>query len=90
MTISTILFPDICAKAYLLESTAGIAAFPGSDIPNASTIEPIVDAVPIVIQFPFERLIEISALIKSSSVIMPAFKSASSFQTPVPEPIVSP
>ena len=51
---------------------------------------PMVDAVPIVIQFPFDLLIEISASIKSSSVINPAFRSASNFQTPVPEPIVSP
>ena len=80
----------MCANAYLLESTAGIAALCGKDIPSASTILPIVDAVPIVIQLPLDRLIEISASTKSSSVINPAVKSASSFHTPVPDPIISP
>ncbi len=37
------------------ESTAGIAAFVGRAIPSDSTIDAIVDAVPIVMQCPAER-----------------------------------
>ena len=36
--------------------TAGIAALPGSDMPSASTMLAIVEAVPIVMQWPFRAV----------------------------------
>ena len=42
--------PVIRASTLRRESTAGIAALVGSPMPSASTIDAIVDAVPIVMQ----------------------------------------
>src|SRR5262249_19046535 len=53
--ISTARRPDSSASASRRESGAGIAALPGSVIPSASTIDAIVDAVPITMQWPDER-----------------------------------
>src|SRR6478609_4257120 len=52
--------------------TAGIAAVPGSDIPSASAMQAMVDAVPITAQVPAvtARLFSISPI--SSDVISPA------------------
>src|SRR2546427_669913 len=44
--------PDLRAGAFLRASTAGIAALPGMPTPSASTIEAIVEAVPMVMQWP--------------------------------------
>ena len=49
-TISTMRRPAIRASSRRRESTAGIAAFVGNPMPSASTIDAIVDAVPIVMQ----------------------------------------
>ena len=46
----------------------------------------MVDAVPIVMQCPFDRAMHPSAMWHSSTVIRPAFISASNFHTCVPEP----
>ena len=80
-------FPVICARAILLASTAGIAAFVGKLKPIPSTKLAIVDAVPIVMQTPDERLIPVSADIKSCKDISPALTSSEKRQTSVPEPI---
>ena len=61
--------PDSCAMVRRRESTAGMAAFPDSAIPSASAIDAIVEAVPIVLHDPAERLIDASASKKSSAVI---------------------
>ena len=42
--------PAMRASTLRRESTAGIAAFVGKPMPSASTIDAIVDAVPIVMQ----------------------------------------
>src|SRR3954469_24608137 len=46
----------------------------------------IVDAVPIVMQWPFERLMHDSAATNSSCDIFPARTSSDICHTPVPEP----
>ena len=49
-TISTILLPLNCAITFFLASTAGIVAAPGNVNPNASTMQAMVEAVPMLIQ----------------------------------------
>ena len=51
---------------------------------------PCVDAVPIVLQVPTDRLIAASASRNSSIAMRPAFNSSCSRQTAVPEPMISP
>src|SRR5690242_21698611 len=50
----------------------------------------IVYAVPIVMQWPFERCMHDSAAVNSSCDIFPARTSSDICQTPVPEPICLP
>ena len=52
-------------------------------------MEAMVEAVPMVMQWPTERDMQASASMKSASVISPALTMASNFQTWVPEPICS-
>ena len=89
-TISTIRRPDMCAKTPRRESTAGIAALCGSDRPRASTIDAMVEAVPMVMQCPAERDIQDSASLNSIWVIVPAFTSSLNCQTSVPDPMSPP
>ncbi len=56
-------------------------------MPSASTIEAIVDAVPMVMQWPGERDMAASASLKSSIDILPARTSSENCQTAVPEPM---
>src|SRR4030095_13614550 len=63
-----------------------MAALPGSATPSASTILAIVDAVPIVMQWPFERCMHDSAELNCSGAIRPARTSSDIFQTDVPDP----
>jgi hypothetical protein len=56
-------------------------------MPSASTIDAIVDAVPIVMQWPAERDMQDSASIMSPSVISPVFSISVNFHTCVPEPM---
>ena len=56
----------------------------------ASTIEAMVEAVPMVMQTPLERLMPDSAAIKSLSVMSPARTASENFHTSVPEPISLP
>src|SRR6187549_4272630 len=67
-----------------------MAALPGSETPSASTILAIVDAVPMVMQCPFERCMQDSAAVNSSCDIFPARTSSDICQTPVPDPICLP
>ena len=62
-------------------------AQPGSVSPSASASEVIVEAVPITMQWPAERDIQLSISTNCSSVILPARRSSSKRQTSVPEPI---
>ena len=58
--------PAMRARTLRRASTAGKAALPGSPMPSASTIEAIVEAVPIVMQWPCERCMQLSASKNSS------------------------
>src|SRR6266850_519673 len=69
LTRSTMRRPAMRARRYLRASTAGIAALPGMPTPSASIIDAIVDAVPIVMQWPWERCMQDSASWNSSSEI---------------------
>ncbi len=63
-----------------------MAALPGSDMPSDSTMQAIVEAVPIVMQLPLERCMHDSDATNSSIVIVPARTISDIIQTPVPEP----
>ena len=67
-TISTMRRPAMRASTRRRESTAGIAALVGSPMPSASTIDAIVDAVPIVMQWPAERDMHDSTSTMSASL----------------------
>ncbi len=69
------------------ESGAGIAAFCGRLIPSASTWVAIVEAVPITLQTPVERLMPVCASMKLSRLIRPARISSLKRQTSVPDPM---
>ena len=68
------------------ESAAGIDAAPGSVKPIASAAEVIVDAVPMVMQWPGERAMPSSISLHCASVMLPARFSAQYFQTSEPLP----
>ena len=85
-TISTMRRPERWASRMRRASTAGIAAFSGSDMPSASTMLAIVDAVPIVMQLPRERCMQASASVKSALLSVPARTISDISITPVPEP----
>jgi len=89
-TISTMRRPARCASTCRRASTAGIAALCGRPMPSDSTIDAIVDAVPIVMQWPRERFMHDSASMNSCWLIVPARTSSDICQTPVPEPSVRP
>ena len=69
---------------------AGIAAQPGSERPSASATAFIVDAVPIVLQWPAEGADAHAASRNCSSVISPAASLRRLRQITVPEPTSSP
>ena len=56
-------------------------------MPRASTMHAMVEAVPIVIQWPAERDMQDSASAKSSQLMFPARTSSLICQTLVPDPI---
>ena len=89
-TISTIRRPLCAPITACRESAAGIDAAPGSVTPSASAALVIVDAVPIVMQWPGERAMPFSISCQSSSVIAPARRSAQYFHVSDPEPSVVP
>src|SRR3984957_17097085 len=63
-----------------------MAAFSGRLTPSASTMLAMLDAVPMVMQCPFERFIQLSASKNSLSGISPALTFSIILKTPVPEP----
>ena len=65
-TMSTIRAPEYCANTLRLLSAAGIAALEGSVNPNDSTIQAIVEAVPITAQCPALLHIQASATVNCS------------------------
>ncbi len=90
LTICTMRRPVSCAITLRRLSTPGMAALPESAMPSASAMEAMVEAVPIVLQVPEERLIDASASRNSSCVISPAFTISENFHRCVPEPTRSP
>ena len=69
-TSSTMRRPAIWASTPRRESTAGMAALSGMPMPSASTMLAMVEAVPMVMQLPAERLCPCSAAMKSSTVML--------------------
>ena len=68
---------------------AGMLEAPGRQNPNASAMAPIVEAVPIVMQWPGERPIAFSNFVQSSSQRLPAHRSAQNPHTELPLPSAS-
>ena len=85
--MSTMRRPVSCACSLRRASTAGMAALPGKVTPSASTMLAMVDAVPMVMQWPAERDMHASACLNSFEVMRPARTSSENFHTSVPEPI---
>src|ERR1700678_631348 len=67
-----------------------MAAQPGRLIPSASASEFIVDAVPIVLQWPAEGADEATSSIKVRVSISPRARSSRACHKMVPEPVRSP
>ena len=88
--MSTMRRPVAVAICACRESGAGIDAAPGSVRPSASAALVIVEAVPIVMQWPGERAMPSSISRQSSSVMLPARSSAQYFHTSLPLPRNSP
>ena len=84
--MSTMRLPVRVAICAWRESGAGIEAAPGSVSPSASIAEVMVDAVPIVMQWPGERAMPSSTPCHSASVMLPARSSAQYFQVSLPLP----
>ena len=82
----TIRSPASCDMRTCAESAAGIDEAPGSVSPIASTTEVIVEAVPIVLQVPTERVMRASRSTQSSWVILPARSSSQYLRVWVPAP----
>ena len=86
LTKSTMRLPAIRASTLRLPSTAGYAALPGRPRPSASTMLAIVDAVPMVMQCPWLRCMQLSASKNSSNLSVPARTCSLMLHTPVPLP----
>src|SRR5262245_48887607 len=80
-TISTARRPLAVAIRACAESAAGIDDAPGSMSPSASTAAVIVDAVPIVMQVPYDRAIPSSISRQLHSSRVPARRSDQYFHT---------
>ncbi len=88
--MSTIRRPLAAAIRLCAESTAGIDAAPGRVIPSTSAADVIVEAVPIVMQWPGERASPSSISAHSASPSLPARFSSQYFHRSLPLPRVSP
>ena len=75
-TISTIRRPQAAAMRLWFASTAGIDEAPVSVMPSASTAAVIVEAVPIVMQWPCERAMPSSSSRQAHSPSSPAWRSS--------------
>ena len=71
-------------------SAAGIEDAPASVTPSASAAAVMVDAVPIVMQWPGERAMRSSTSSRSASESVPARRSSHSRQTSEPLPSACP
>ena len=80
-TIATMRLPASCAISKRRASTAGQVADPESCMPRASATLAIVDAVPMVMQWPADRAMQPSATWQSASDMRPAATSASNAHT---------
>ncbi len=89
-TISTASRPVSCECSSKRLSAAGVPARPGHTMPSASASSPIVEAVPMVLQWPRLRIIDDSDSRNSLSVRLPARTSSESRQTSVPQPSARP
>src|ERR1700743_123004 len=89
-TMSTMRAPQADAMRTCAESAAGIDEAPVSVRPMASTIEVMVDAVPMVLQVPMERVMLDSSSMRSSGVIFPSRYSSQYFLVCVPAPALTP
>src|SRR5580698_5818572 len=89
-TISTMRAPHADAMRTCAESAAGIDEAPVSDSPIASTMAVIVEAVPMVLQVPMERVMLDSSSIRSSPLIFPSRYSSQYFLVCVPAPVLTP
>ena len=89
-TISTASRPVSWAPSSSRLSGAGVPAIPGIVVPSASATQAIVEAVPIVLQWPLLRIIEDSDVRNASSDSVPARTSSLSRQTSVPQPSAAP
>src|SRR4030095_9414784 len=85
-TISTTRRPQLLAIRQGLASTAGIEEAPDKVNPSVSAIAVMVEAVPIVMQWPGLRAMPSSISDHSQSLMLPAFFSAQYFQTSLPLP----
>ena len=85
-TSSTISRPVSWACSARRLSGAGVPAMPGSVMPSASAMQAIVEAVPMVLQWPLLRIIADSDVRNASWDRVPARTSSLSRQTPVPQP----
>jgi hypothetical protein len=89
-TSSTMRMPACSDSTARRLSTAGIEPFIGRPMPMASASEAMVEAVPMVMHEPAERLIAASAASSSALEILPVRYSSSSLNMSVPEPRVRP
>ena len=87
---STICRPDCAAMRQCDASLAGMEDAPGKVRPSVSAIAVMVEAVPIVMQWPCDRAIPSSTSRHCSSVRLPARFSAQNFHVSEPLPRTSP
>src|SRR5690606_39517655 len=71
-------------------SAAGMLEAPGSVIPIASTMEVMVEAVPIVLQVPIDRVMPVSRSTQSCGDMRPALSSSQYLRVWVPAPVFTP
>ncbi len=90
-TISTMRRPARCASTLAPRiDRRDRRRCPAVPMPSASTIEAMVEAVPMVMQWPARARHAGLGVMKSASVISPAFTSSPNCQTSVPEPTSRP
>ena len=79
-----------CESERRRASAAGVPAKPGIVMPSASATTAIVEAVPIVLQWPLPRIMDCSDCRNCALEMVPARASSLSRQTSVPQPSASP
>ena len=82
--MSTMRLPVMTAMTASRKSAAGIEAAPGKVMPSASAALVMVEAVPMVMQWPGVRAMPCSISSQSWAVMAPARSSAQYFQTSLP------